>query len=167
MVDSDAARLFHCANELSSQPPPLSNVRLATMCKRSERWDAFIVRRRCLIVDDSPVYLTEARNLLQRQGMSVVGVASNSGDAIAIATSDRPDVALVDVDLGAESGLDVARALAKSDEPVPVILISAYAEEDLRELLDGSPALGFLPKSVLSREAIDDLLADRDEDRGT
>jgi DNA-binding NarL/FixJ family response regulator len=125
------------------------------------------VRRRCLIVDDSPVYLTEARKLLQRQGMSVVGVASNSRDAIALATSDRPDVALVDVDLGAESGLDVARALAKSDEPVPVILISAYSEKDLRELLDESPALGFLPKSVLSRAAIDDLLGDRDEERGT
>jgi len=124
------------------------------------------VRTRCLIVDDSPVYLTEARNLLQRQGMSVVGVASNSGDAIAIATSDRPDVALVDVDLGAESGLDVARALAESREPVPVILISAYAEEDLRELLDGSPALGFLPKSVLSHTAIDDLLRDRDKTGG-
>ena len=124
------------------------------------------MRRRCLIVDDSPVYLTEARKLLQRQGMSVVGVASNSRDAIALATSDRPDVALVDVDLGAESGLDVARALAKSGEPVPVILISAYAEEDLRELVDGSPVLGFLPKSVLSRSAIDDLLGDRDEDRG-
>jgi DNA-binding NarL/FixJ family response regulator len=123
------------------------------------------VRRRCLIVDDSPVYLTEARKLLQRQGMSVVGVASNSRDAIALATSDRPDVALVDVDLGAESGLDVAHALAKSDEPVPVILISAYTEEDLRELLDGSPALGFLPKSVLSRAAIDDLLGDRDGNR--
>jgi DNA-binding NarL/FixJ family response regulator len=125
-----------------------------------------IMRWRCLIVDDSPVYLSEARNLLQRQGMSVVGVASNSADAIAIATSDRPDIALVDVDLGAESGLDVARALAISDESVPVILISAYAENDLRELLDGSPALGFLSKSVLSRAAIDDLLGDRGKNRG-
>ena len=123
--------------------------------------------RRCLIVDDNQGYLSEARDLLQRQGMSVVGVASNSGDALAIAASDRPDVALVDVDLGAESGLDVARAFATSDEPVPVILISAYAEKDLRELLDGSPAVGFLPKSVVSRSAIDDLLGDRDENRRT
>ena len=114
--------------------------------------------RRCLIVDDNPMYLNEARDLLQRQGMSVVGVASNTADALMIASCDRPDVVLVDVDLGAESGLDVARALASSDEPVPVILISAYAEKDLRELLDDSPAVGFLPKSVVSRAAIDDLL---------
>ena len=122
--------------------------------------------RRCLIVDDNPGYLSEARSLLQRQGMSVVGVASNSGEAFAIVASDRPDVALVDVDLGAESGLDVAHALATRDQPVPVILISAYAEKDLRELLDDSPAVGFLPKSVVSRAAIDGLLGDPDADRG-
>jgi CheY-like chemotaxis protein len=120
------------------------------------------VSRRCLIVDDNALYLGEARKLLRRQGMSVVGVASNCGDALAIAASHRPDVALVDVDLGPESGLDVARALATSEEPVPVILISAYAEKDLRELLDDSPAVGFLPKSVVSRAAIDGLLGDPD-----
>jgi DNA-binding NarL/FixJ family response regulator len=130
-------------------------------------WNAFAVDRRCLIVDDNQGYLSEARDLLQRQGMSIVGVASNSGDALAIAASDRPDVALVDVDLGAESGLDVARALAMSNEPVPVILISAYAEKDLRELLDDSPAVGFLAKSVVSRAAIEDLLGDVHGDRVT
>jgi DNA-binding NarL/FixJ family response regulator len=119
-----------------------------------------------MIVDDSPIYLTEARNLLQRQGMTVVGVASTCGDAIAIARSIRPDVALVDVDLGAESGFDVASALARSDEPVPVILISAYAEKDLRELLDASPAIGFLPKSRMSRAAIDRLLGRDAENPG-
>jgi DNA-binding NarL/FixJ family response regulator len=122
--------------------------------------------RRCLIVDDNAVYLSEARDLLQRQGMSVIGIASNGEDALAIAASDRPDVALVDVDLGAESGLEVARTLAMSDEPVTVILISAYAENDLRELLDDSPAVGFLPKSVVSRSVIDDLLDDQNENRG-
>lgn len=141
--------------------PASGNARASTRC------DAFVVSRRCLIVDDNPGYLREARDLLLREGMSVVEVASNGGDALAIAATDRPDVALVDVDLGAESGLDVARALATSDEPVAVILISAYAESDLRELLDDSPAVGFLPKSVVSRAVIDDLLGDRNENRGT
>jgi two-component system, NarL family, nitrate/nitrite response regulator NarL len=128
------------------------------MGKPPGRWDASSVSRRCLLVDDNALYLGEARDLLERQGMSVVGVASTSGEALAIAAADRPEVALVDVDLGVESGLDVARALATSDEPVPVILISAYAEKDLRELLDDCPAVGFLPKSVLSRKAIEGLL---------
>src|SRR3954466_3026202 len=131
------------------------------MARASEHWDASTASRRCLIVDDNAGYLREARDLLQRQGMSVVGVAATGGDALAIAASDRPDVALGDVDLGAESGLDVARALAACEDPVPVILISAYAEKDLRELLDANPAVGSLPKSVLSRRAIGGLLDDR------
>jgi two-component system, NarL family, nitrate/nitrite response regulator NarL len=126
-----------------------------------------VMSRRCLIVDDNRVYLDEARDLLQRQGITVVGIASNCAEALAVAASNRPDVALVDVDLGVESGFEVARALVMSDEPMPVILISAYAEKDLRELLDDSPAVGFLPKSMVSRGAIDDLLTDRREGRGT
>ena len=114
--------------------------------------------RRCLLVDDNALYLGEARELLERQGMRVVGVASNSGEALAIAAANRPDVALVDIDLGVENGLDVARALATCAKPVSVILISVYAEKDLRELLDDSPAVGFLPKSILSRTAIEGLL---------
>jgi DNA-binding NarL/FixJ family response regulator len=92
------------------------------------------------------------------QGFSVVGVATNQSEAMAIAAADRPDVALVDVDLGEENGLDVARALAASDVPVPVILISAYGEPEIQDVLDDSRALGFLPKSIVSRRAIDDLL---------
>jgi DNA-binding NarL/FixJ family response regulator len=141
--------------------PASSNARIR------EHWNAFVVDRRCLIVDDNQVYLSEARDLLQRQGMNIIGVASNCGEALALAAADRPDVALVDVDLGVESGLDVARALAMSNEPVQVILISAYAEKDLRELLEDSPAVGFLPKSVVSRAAIDNLLGRGNENHVT
>src|SRR3954462_42191 len=128
------------------------------MCTASERWDASRVSRRCLLVDDNALYLGEARDLLEQQGMRVIGVASHIGAARAIAATDRPDGALVDIDLGGESGLDVARALATCGEPVSVILISAYAEKDLRELLDDTPAVGFLPKSSFSRKAIEGLL---------
>src|ERR1700745_3580323 len=110
--------------------------------------------RRCLIVDDNRVYLDEARDLLQRQGITVVGIASNCAEALAVAASNRPDVALWDGDPGRERGLGVARALVMSDEPMSVILISAYAEKDLRELLDDSPAVGFLPQSMVSRGEI-------------
>jgi two-component system nitrate/nitrite response regulator NarL len=147
--------------------PGAGDVLASANAGASEQWDAWTMSRRCLIVDDNAGYLSEARDLLERQGMRVVGVASTGGDALSIAASDRLDLALVDVDLGAESGLDVARALARCAAPVPVILISAYAEKDLRELLDDSPAVGFLPKSVLSRAAIDGLLRDREERCGT
>ena len=131
---------------------------LAAMASRTSAAILDDVARSCLIVDDNAEFLDAARKLLQQQGISVVAVASNSADAIALAVDLRPEVALVDVDLGSESGLELACSLAKRCEAVEVILISAYSEKDLRDLVEESPAVGFVSKSVLSRQAIDDLL---------
>jgi CheY-like chemotaxis protein len=116
---------------------------------------------RCLIVDDSPRFLDAARGLLERQGITVVGVASNSADALQRAGELRPDVTLLDIDLGGESGLELARRLHNQAGlvPAPVILISTHAEQDYAELIAASPAVGFLPKTALSADAIRDLLA--------
>ena len=73
----------------------------------------------------------------------------------------RPDVTLVDIDLGAESGFDLASRLARAadGEPSRAILISTHAEADFADLIDASPAVGFLSKSDLSAEAIDAILS--------
>ena len=115
---------------------------------------------RCLIVDDSSRFLAAARGLLERQGMTVVGVASTSAEALQRVRQLRPDVTLVDLDLGGESGLELARRLRDQDGQVPVILISTHAEQDYAELIAASPAIGFLPKTTLSADAIRALLAD-------
>ncbi|MDX6423935.1 MAG: two-component system, response regulator PdtaR [Gaiellaceae bacterium] len=110
---------------------------------------------RTLIVDDNELFLEAARAFLEREGVAVAGVASTCSDALRQAEELRPDVILVDITLGKESGFDVARRLAvdKSTEPT-VILISTHAEADFSELIAKSPAAGFLPKSELSADAI-------------
>jgi DNA-binding NarL/FixJ family response regulator len=113
---------------------------------------------RCLIVDDNPGFLAAARDLLECQGVSVVGVASTSAEARRRSRELRPDVTLVDIDLGGESGFDVVRALA-DDEARPIVLISTYAEQDFSELVATSPAAGFVSKSDLSRAAIESVLS--------
>jgi CheY-like chemotaxis protein len=120
---------------------------------------------RCLIVDDSPRFLDAARGLLERQGVTVVGVASNGADALRRTTELRPDVTLLDIDLGGESGLELARRLhgRPGPPPAPVILISTHAEQDYAELIAASPAIGFLAKTALSADAIRGLLAGRDD----
>jgi DNA-binding NarL/FixJ family response regulator len=111
---------------------------------------------RCLIVDDSVRFLEAARALLERGGVQVVGVASTGAEAVARARELAPDVALVDLDLNGENGLDVAGRLADS---VPaVILISTHCLRDFQELVAAGPACGFLSKSTLSARAIRDLL---------
>jgi CheY-like chemotaxis protein len=127
------------------------------------------VSLRCLIVDDNPGFLEAARALLQQEGIQVVGVASTGAEAVQRATELRPDVTLLDIDLGGESGFDVARTLVDnpSAHPGQLIIVSAYAEEEFLELIEASPAIGFVRKPSLSAQAIGTLLhAARDgEDR--
>jgi DNA-binding NarL/FixJ family response regulator len=113
----------------------------------------------CLIVDDSPEFLEAARRLLADDGVAVVATAATSDQAVEQTLTERPDVVLVDVDLGTESGFDVARRLAglAAGGP-PVILISAESSSELAELVSASSALGFISKTDLSGDAIRALL---------
>jgi two-component system, NarL family, nitrate/nitrite response regulator NarL len=111
---------------------------------------------RCLVVDDSPSFLKAARLLLEREGLTVAGVASTGEEARRQALALRPDVVLLDISLGNESGFDVARELAGDPDTAgrAVILISTHSEADFADLIAESPAIGFIPKSELSAGAI-------------
>ena len=116
---------------------------------------------RSLLVDDNSRFLAAARDLLEREGIEVVGVASTIDDAERLAGALRPDVCLVDIDLGDESGFDLARRLVEADDGRPhVVLISAYPERDFADMIADSPALGFVAKPELSAARIHALLAD-------
>ena len=116
---------------------------------------------RCLIVDDSPRFLEVARSRLNRDGLEVVGTAMNSAEALAEVERLRPEVVLVDISLGVESGFDLSRRLAELSTVAPrVVLISTRAEEDFAGLIAASPAVGFIAKSRLSARVVRDLLAD-------
>ncbi|MFI6940817.1 LytR/AlgR family response regulator transcription factor [Streptomyces sp. NPDC050418] len=111
---------------------------------------------RCLLVDDNARFLEAAKALLERGGASVVALAGSSTDALAFARELRPDVALLDIDLDGESGFDVAELLSGI---VPhLIMISTHAQEDFEELIAESPVLGLLPKSLLSAEAVGEMV---------
>jgi DNA-binding NarL/FixJ family response regulator len=115
---------------------------------------------RCLIVDDNAAFVSAARALLEMEGVTVVGVASSAAEALGQVEELSPDVTLVDIDLGQESGLELARKL--KDDHVrgrsQVILISAHDETDFLDLIAESPVAGFVAKSKLSARAIAELL---------
>jgi CheY-like chemotaxis protein len=114
-----------------------------------------------LIIDDNSGFLQAARALLEREGLRIVGVASTGAEALRCAAELHPDVTLVDIDLGGESGFELVRRLVDDPgvDPGHLILISAHAEDDLADLIETSPALGFLAKPALSAEAIERLIS--------
>lgn len=117
---------------------------------------------RCLLVDDNEAFLEAASLLLEREGLTVVGVAASIAEALRQARALRPDVILVDIGLGNESGFDLAWLLARDEQGdqggADVILISTGAEADYADLIAESPVAGFLPKPELSARGISRIL---------
>jgi DNA-binding NarL/FixJ family response regulator len=111
---------------------------------------------RLLLVDDSARFVQAARGLLERQGLRVVGVAAHGAEALRQAEALHPDLTLVDIDLGGESGFELVRRLHQETGLAPgeLILISVHDPDDFAELISASPAAGFLSKSDLSADAI-------------
>ena len=108
-------------------------------------------------------FLQAARVLLEQEGLRVVGVAASSAEALRRAAELRPEVILVDIRLGDESGFDLARRLAhhSQDGAATVILISTHMEADFADLIAESLAQGFLPKPELSAQAIGQIVDGR------
>jgi DNA-binding NarL/FixJ family response regulator len=115
---------------------------------------------RCLIVDDNHSFLEVSRVLLESEGVNVVGVATTVVEGLARARELVPDVIMVDIDLGDESGLDLGRRLAEEHVfGAEMILMSAHDEDEFADLIEDTGAAGFLAKTALSKQAIERLLA--------
>jgi CheY-like chemotaxis protein len=119
------------------------------------------MRERCVIVDDNHDFLRAARELLELEGISVVDVVSTGAQARRTCRELHPDVVLIDIDLGEETGFGVARELAgQADAGQPhMILMSAYSRDDFEDMIADSPAIAFLSKVALSGAAIRGILA--------
>jgi CheY-like chemotaxis protein len=113
-----------------------------------------------LIVDDSQHFLRAASARLEQEGLQIVGVASTGAEALVRVAELQPDVTLIDVELGGTSGFEVARRLAGDArlDPGDLIMISVRSEEDLADLIEESPAVGFVAKATLSAAAIEAII---------
>jgi two-component system, NarL family, nitrate/nitrite response regulator NarL len=114
---------------------------------------------RCLLVDDSEDFLASAARLLESQGVRIVGRATSGEVALRLVDMLRPEVVLVDVDLGEEDGIELAKDITAHAAGTRVVLISAHDWDDLDELVLDSGAAGFLAKGDLGAAAIDTLIA--------
>ena len=116
---------------------------------------------RCVIVDDDENNLRVARELPGGEGITVVGAVSTGAQACRTCRQFHPDVVVVDINLGTETGFDVAWMLAgqAETEPPRVILISASPGDASADMIADSPAVSFPPKKRLSGTSIRAILA--------
>jgi two-component system, NarL family, nitrate/nitrite response regulator NarL len=89
---------------------------------------------RVLLVDDHAIIREGLRDLIRgRPGMRVVGAVVCVADAVALAAREQPDVIVLDLDLGADSGLDVLPELLRVAAQSSVIILTGMRETEKRD----------------------------------
>jgi DNA-binding NarL/FixJ family response regulator len=111
-----------------------------------------------LIVDDHSGFRAQARRMLESEGYRVVGEAADVASAIRAAHALEPELALVDVCLPDGDGFEVAARLRALNAGPAVVLTSSHDGAELAHRVVASGARGFVPKTELSREAIEEVL---------
>jgi CheY-like chemotaxis protein len=116
------------------------------------------MRARILIVDDDPRFRALARRLLEAAGHAVVAEAADGPQALAALRQERPDTALVDVQLPDTNGLELARVLAATDNNLRIVMTSADQTLVPPAALKESAASAFVPKHELASTDLAPLL---------
>lgn len=110
---------------------------------------------RILLVDDSPHFLAAARDfLLLDETLKVTGVATGGQEALAQARQSQPDVILLDLNLGADSGLELIPHFKQCAPTAMIIILTIMQEEPYRAAALQAGADGFVPKTEMSKTLI-------------
>jgi two-component system, NarL family, response regulator LiaR len=104
------------------------------------------------VVDDHDLFRRGLRELLEEQGIRVIGEASNAEDAVGLAARARPDVVVMDLNLPRLSGVDATRNLLAANPQAKVLVLTVAADE--RSVLDAllAGACGYLLKDATVEE---------------
>jgi DNA-binding NarL/FixJ family response regulator len=109
-----------------------------------------------LLVDDHPLVREGVRMLLESQpDMRLIGECADRVEALAAIEARRPDLVLLDLDLGADSGLDLLQELVDADPDLRVLVFTGMRDPELHQRAMERGALGIVPKE----QAISVLLA--------
>jgi DNA-binding NarL/FixJ family response regulator len=104
------------------------------------------------VVDDHDLFRRGLRELLEEQGIRVIGEASSGADAIALAIRSRPDVVVMDLNLPRQSGVEATRELVAAAPEMRVLMLTVASDE--RNVLDAliAGACGYLLKDATIEE---------------
>jgi two-component system, response regulator PdtaR len=108
---------------------------------------------RILIADDESIRLMSLRSQLTALGHRVVGEASTGEEAIALAASLLPDLAILDIKMPVADGIEAAERITQA-RPIPIILLTAYSEAQLVERAARANIAAYLVKPVAEEDLL-------------
>lgn len=107
-------------------------------------------RLKVLVADDEAIIRMGLRTMLTGLGHEVL-LAANGRDALHLARTARPDLALLDLQMPLTDGLEAAKVIARK-HPMPIIILTAFSQADLIERAAQLPIQAYLVKPVNDRD---------------
>ncbi len=100
---------------------------------------------RILIAEDETIIRLDLRELLEAAGFEICGEARDGEEAVALARSEQPDLAVLDVKMPRLDGIEAARRIL-DERPIPIVMITAYGEHELVARAVEAGVFGYLVK---------------------
>lgn len=110
-------------------------------------------RLRIVIADDESIRVMSLRSQLEALGHQVVGEAATGREVVEIARQVKPDLAILDIKMPDMDGIEAAKAIT-AERPIPIILLTAYSEEELVERAAEVGVLAYLMKPVSEEDLL-------------
>jgi response regulator NasT len=108
---------------------------------------------RVLVAEDETIIRLDLRDLLERAGFEVCAEARDGEEAVALAQSARPDVAIMDVKMPKLDGIEAARRILE-DRPIPIVMLTAYGQDELVARAVEAGVFGYLVKPFREQDLL-------------
>jgi response regulator NasT len=102
-------------------------------------------RLRILIAEDETIIRLDLRDVLERAGHEVCAEARDGEEAVALAQSEHPELAILDVKMPRLDGIEAARRIL-AERPIPIVMLTAYGQEELVARAVEAGVFGYLVK---------------------
>jgi two-component system, response regulator PdtaR len=100
---------------------------------------------RILVAEDETIIRLDLREILERAGFEVCAEARDGEEAVQLALSEEPDLAILDVKMPRLDGIEAARRIL-GERPIPIVILTAYGQEELVSRAVEAGVFGYLVK---------------------
>ena len=115
---------------------------------------------RILIAEDETIIRLDLKQLLERAGYDVVAEAKDGEEAVALARSEEPELAILDVKMPKLDGIEAARRILE-ERPVPIVMLTAYGQQELVARAVEAGVFGYLVKPFREQDLLPAIAAAR------
>jgi two-component system, response regulator PdtaR len=108
---------------------------------------------RVLVAEDETIIRLDLKDLLERSGFEVCAEARDGEEAVALARSEQPDVAIMDVKMPKLDGIEAARRIL-DERPIPIVMLTAYGQDELVQRATEAGVFGYLVKPFREQDLV-------------